>query len=137
MIGLSLGITRGGVASNPELVTNGTFDSDTAWTKGAGVTITGGEAVIVGGATILTQDIGMVVGETYNVTFDYTMSAGAKLRIENSVTPGADILAVTDALGASGTVSLSIVPTVGSVFVIGADTATFSGTIDNVSVQLA
>tara|TARA_R110000803_G_scaffold49873_2_gene103693 strand:- start:303 stop:671 length:369 start_codon:yes stop_codon:yes gene_type:complete len=56
------------------------------------------------------------------------MSAGASLRIE-----GSGILATSPALGASGTVTLTIVAN-STTFKIAASGAGFTGTIDNVSV---
>ena len=52
----------------PELTTNGTFDSDANWTKGAGWTISGGEAIATNTNTWLYQSKGVVVGKTYKLT---------------------------------------------------------------------
>lgn len=62
----------------PELVTNGTFDTDTDWTKGAGWTISGGSLNLdtsVSGAGVVTvaeQTLSTVTGRVYKVTFDVT-----------------------------------------------------------------
>ena len=62
----------------PELVTNGTFDTDTDWTKGSQWTITGGKAVstpsaATGDNLIIRQDNNLVeTGKVYAVT--YTVS---------------------------------------------------------------
>ena len=110
------------------LVTNGTFDTDTNWTKGTGVTISGGVVNATSAASIVTQTMPLVSNTSYSVSFDYTMSAGASLRIE-----GSGILATSPALGASGTVTLTIVAN-STTFKIAASGAGFTGTIDNVSV---
>ena len=55
------------VAAAPELITNGTFALDANWTKGAGVTISGGVANIGAGAGYLEQGIATVAGRTYRV----------------------------------------------------------------------
>ena len=110
------------------LVTNGTFASDSDWTKGTGVTISGGVVNATSATTIVTQTMPLVSNSSYSVSFDYTMSAGASLRIE-----GSGILATSPALGASGTVTLTIVAN-STTFKIAASGAGFTGTIDNVSV---
>ncbi|MCH7909826.1 MAG: hypothetical protein IIB38_09445, partial [Candidatus Hydrogenedentes bacterium] len=51
-----------------DLVTNGTFSTDTDWTKGAGWTIAAGVAIAGNSSTDLEQDITIVVGKTYSVT---------------------------------------------------------------------
>jgi len=59
-----------GLALGPELVTNGGFDSDTAWTKGAGWSISDGVATFAGGANAnISQSLTLVIGKTYRVTF--------------------------------------------------------------------
>ena len=110
------------------LVTNGTFDTDTDWTKGTGVTISGGVVNATSATSIVTQTMPLVSNSTYYVSFDYTMSAGASLRVE-----GSGVLAISPALGASGTVTLTIVAN-STTFKIAASGANFTGTIDNVSV---
>ena len=57
-----------------ELVTNGTFDTDTDWTKGTGWTISGGVATHTGTSfsNITPTNIGLVSGKTYVVTLTAT-----------------------------------------------------------------
>lgn len=51
------------------LVTNGTFDSDTGWTKGVGWTIAGGVATAVAGSTSsLSQGLTLEDGKTYRIS---------------------------------------------------------------------
>ena len=62
-----------------ELVTNGTFDSDSDWAKGTGWTISGGTANAVGGtsdAQYLEQNIGLVAGKVYQYEFTTSGSLG-------------------------------------------------------------
>jgi len=61
------------VASNLELVTNGTFDSDSNWTKDGSWTISGGTATNSGSGNI-NQTIAVVSGKRYlmTATMDFT-----------------------------------------------------------------
>lgn len=119
-----------------QVITNPGFDSDTAWTKGAGVTINGGVANISDGAAILSQNVTLVVGRTYTVSIGYTMTAGVRLRVSNSTSDWTNVVFTSGALAASDTITTSFVAT-GNGFSIGADGATFSGTIDNITVTEA
>jgi hypothetical protein len=67
-----------GSVSGPELVTNGTFDTDTGWTKTANATISGGVATINVPAVAessLSQSYAGQVGVPYLVTATVTMLA--------------------------------------------------------------
>jgi hypothetical protein len=60
-----------------ELVTNGTFDTDTDWTKGTGWTIGSGVASSSdGSAAALTQLLSTTTGNVYAVTFTISNSSG-------------------------------------------------------------
>jgi hypothetical protein len=64
-------------ALGSELVTNGTFDTDSNWTKGTGWSISGGKAVKVAGTgSILSQSNIVEVGKRYRLTFDVIRTAG-------------------------------------------------------------
>lgn len=55
------------------LVTNGTFDTDTNWTKGTGWTISGGTANadgITNGDSLLQVITGLTIGQVYRLDFD-------------------------------------------------------------------
>ena len=73
-MGFPLGLA--GAASASNLITNGGFDTDTAWTKGAGWTIAGGVAVGTATAEQLRQDPGIFLGIQYRVSYDLTITAG-------------------------------------------------------------
>ncbi len=68
----------------PELITNGSFDTDSDWTKGVGWSISGGAAVCDGtqtAASYLQQDTnppgpGTKLNKNYKVTYTITRSAG-------------------------------------------------------------
>lgn len=63
---------------NPDLVTNGGFDTDTNWTKGTGWTISGGVATFNNSTgTTLSQAISSTAGITYRITFDLNVTAGS------------------------------------------------------------
>ena len=78
-LGLGLALNKGLVVSSapdpygPELIINGSFDTDANWTKGTGWTISGGaaNADALGTANINQSDV-MEIGKTYLCT--YTVS---------------------------------------------------------------
>ena len=66
----------------PELVTNGSFDTDSDWTKGSGWTISGGKATKSGSdlAYLTQSSLVSVVGKTYKVTASITnVTAGSAM----------------------------------------------------------
>ncbi len=77
------GTTTGGwlliFATNANSVTNGTFASDTAWTKGAGWSIAAGVATAAGALnTAISQTaVPIIAGVPYVVTYTITRSAGS------------------------------------------------------------
>lgn len=60
------------------LVTNGTFDYDSGWTKGTGWTISGGTASKTAGtgSALTLANFTAVAGQTYTLSFDLTKTAG-------------------------------------------------------------
>ena len=69
------------------LVTNGTFDTDTNWTKGTGWTISGGVATKVGADnTSIYQDLDTNIGSSYLLSFTVVADGGTLRSIINGVT---------------------------------------------------
>ena len=68
-VGLILDKSKG-LLLGSEKVVNPNFDSDTAWTKSATVTISGGSAILnnASGNPILSQNVGLVADRWYDVT---------------------------------------------------------------------
>ena len=115
-----------------ELVTNGTFDTDTGWVKGTGWTISGGTAVatnVVSGVQ-LQQNITISVAGTYTISVDIVDTASTY-----SVTCGT---LGTGAINTTGVVTMTGYLASGTHSVhVGAWSSGFTGTVDNVSVRLA
>jgi hypothetical protein len=121
-----------------ELVTNGTFDSDSDWTKQTGWAIASGVATFSGTAyNYITQNISTVSGKTYTATFEITaITAGAALlRIMNGSTELETTTQTTVGTYAVTFVATSTTTTV-RVYA-GFSGARFAGSVDNVSVRLA
>ncbi|XAI96363.1 hypothetical protein [Microcystis phage Mae-JY30] len=119
----------------PELVGNGTFASDTVWTKNAGWTISGGVAVATaaGAFSNITQvEDQFEAGVTYTVSFDIVSLTSGSFRI--SFAGGTQRNGTTRS--AVGTYTEDMVANTGNnlitVFNVAAGT---TGTIDNVSVR--
>ena len=114
----------------PELVVNGTFATDTVWTKGAGTTISGGAAnIAASGTTALVQSGIQTPGRLHQITLTITANLGSDCQLHISqYTPTISL----SALGV-GTHTVTVTPTSAD-FTI----SNFSGsiTIDNVSVRL-
>lgn len=62
------GLAAPDAAFGPNLVNNGAFDADSGWTKGTGVTISGGTLNLATGSGFAEQAIATVPGRTYVVT---------------------------------------------------------------------
>lgn len=82
-VGLMLDKSKG-LVLGPELVTNGGFDTDSGWTKGAGWVISGGQATFAAtgaNSALTTFAIATAVsGRTYEIQFDIvsnTLNGGA------------------------------------------------------------
>ena len=113
-----------------EAVTNGTFATDTGWTKGAGWTIGSGVATATGGISTAieqTAAITLVEGQAYSVSYTITRSAG-------TLTPSVGGTSGT-AQNASGTYTEVIVA--GSNQTLAFTGSSFTGTLDNVSITQA
>ena len=110
-----------------ELVTNGSFDTDTNWTKGTGWAIGGGVATHTGSTGNLTQNIGMA-GKSVLVTFNIVSIADGVVNIfDNSVG--------TFALFSFNTVGVKTFYLHQAGNEIGFRSSSTSASIDNVSVK--
>lgn len=107
-----------------DAVSNGTFASDTAWTKGTGWTITGGQAVHAGASGDLTQ-AALTVGTFYKITFVAQADA--------SFTVAAGTATATLASSVSATARTVYLPCLGNTTL--KFTMTSGGTLDNVVAQ--
>lgn len=119
-----------------DLVVNGNFDVDTDWIKYGAVTISGGVVNCVTDLRLIAANITpLIVGLLYDFSFDYTMTGSNKLRINNSLVNGVDTVFVSETLGASGTITGTFVAINDAELSIQGDSATFTGTIDNLVVR--
>lgn len=118
-----------GVGSEFESIVNGSFATDTDWTKGTGWTISGGTANKAAGvASDLSQDITSVTGKLYVVKYDVSG------RTAGSITPdvgGTNGTAQTT----NGTFEELITGGGGDTFFRLEADSTFDGSIDNVTVR--
>jgi hypothetical protein len=119
------------------VITNGDFSAgSTGWTPlYGGITISGGQCNSSGGIQILTQNVPFTTGQVYNFHFDYTMTAGARLRVTNGNVNQQNVVWTSNSLGPSGTLQGSFTA-VGPYFSIEADGAIFTGTIDNIFASI-
>jgi hypothetical protein len=125
------------VISNPELITNGSFDADTDWTKNPGWTISGGaaHAATTSNTEIRQEGFSFVAGQSYAVTFTLSNYESGSFTVQMS--GGGSTLG--SARSANGTYTEVLTPA-GSRTQIGILTTGGSGatgTIDNVSITLA
>ena len=117
-------------AARPELVTNGTFDTDSDWTKGAGWTISGGVATSTPPGTgnpELFQSIGMVAGTAYEVSLTVTRVSGT---LHVRLGSGVQVLSISQS-GTYRAVGVAGAPW----FVLLNVNGSFEGTVDNISVK--
>ncbi|WP_179990039.1 hypothetical protein [Acinetobacter sp. YH1901141] len=118
-----------------EKVINSDFDSDTAWTKIAGTTISGGSAILnnVSGNPVLSQVAGLVPNAWYDVTVVVSeLSVGAMiLRVYGSVGSSDTVFNMSS----SGTYNTKIKARSDATGLIGFSAATTSAKIDRVSFR--
>jgi hypothetical protein len=121
-----------GLVLGSELVTNGTFDADTDWTKGAGWTISGGVANKVGGTGRLSQlSASVVAGRTYQAQFTVVSVtvAGSGVGIDVGGT-------IFGSYTTAGTYTALLVAGASGVFAIQPrGDGSWAGSIDNISVK--
>jgi hypothetical protein len=116
-----------------ELVTNGTFDTDSDWTKGTGWSISGDTASSDGSQTANSQldstsNITLEAGKLYLVSYDVVREAGT---VSISVTTELAYQATTS----SGTYSYEVLATGGTRTVKIRANSSFIGSVDNISVR--
>jgi hypothetical protein len=130
-VGLILDTAKGGLNSlGSDLVSNGTFATDTVWSKGANWTIGSGVATKTGGAANnLTQTITSTAGLWYRITMDVTRTAG-----ELTVSLGTS--GTTRAINASGSYTFFILAGSSTQTLTLAGDSAFAGTVDNVTARL-
>ncbi len=122
------------LALGPELTSNSSFDSDTAWSKGAGWTIGGGVATrpADAGGSSVSQAISLTAGVLYRVEFTITAYTAGSFRARFTGGTAVDGIART----AVGTyVEYFVALTGNTTFAISANTAATAGSVDNVSVR--
>jgi len=120
-----------------ELVTNGTFDSDTDWTKGTGWTIGSGVANSAGSNNLatLSQFFSGTVGKVYVVQYDVSNYVSGSVRTRFSGAGTSDGQLVT----ANGTYTDYLIydAAYNSFQFLTLGGTGFDGSIDNISVKLA
>jgi hypothetical protein len=133
--GVALALDKSqGLELGPELVTNGTFDTDTDWVKNPGVTISGGEAVLSGptGNPVLSQNGVFSAGKFYRVTFTVSGHVSGTASIRCYGTGGNEVIASASANGVVSVVYFSRADATG---LIGFAGTSLTMNIDNISVR--
>lgn len=117
-----------------ELVTNGTFSSDTSWTKEAGWSISGGVATATtANYSDIMQDISTVVGKTYTMSVQVTSWSSGQFRFFATGTGY-----VYPTVSGTGYVTVSFIATSTTTSVrVGSGSVSGNFSIDNFSVRLA
>jgi hypothetical protein len=119
------------VVLGDELVVNGTFDTDSDWTKGTGWTISGGKANCDGSQTStspLYQNAGLTIGAAYKVIVTISNYSAGNIRIlMGGSTFG-------EWVNSNGEKTFILVQSFDQRIYVQAD-ANFVGSIDNVSVK--
>jgi hypothetical protein len=122
----------GGLPPLVNLITNGTFDTDTNWTKGFGFAITGGQCVRTptSGGSLISQVFAITPGKTYLIQIDViALSAPLTTRFMGGTTVFGGNITTT------GSFETTIVAGAGNTtFAIGAGAAGITCTFDNVRV---
>lgn len=111
-------------------VTNGTFSSDTGWTKGAGWTIATGTAIATGAiSTALSQTsaVTLIASEAYVLTYTVTRSAGG-------IIPS---IGGTNGVERTASGTYTEVISCGTNQILAFTGNAFTGTLDNISITVA
>ncbi len=116
-----------------ELITNGSFDTDSNWTKGTGTTILGGKANFSSATGVsLYQNIGTQSG-TVKVTFSITNYTSGTLNVYSGGNQSVGTINVT--ANAIGDYLVLVDRSGGNNNIIFGSSNSFTGSIDNVSVK--
>ena len=123
------------VVIGEELVTNGTFDTDSDWTKGTGWSISGGKASFSNPTGTSLAQVGlptMEAGKVYLLSFDMDYTSGAGCTVGINVGGGIDTFGT---FNSTATHVAVVVPTIDrtGISITGIGTSIFS--IDNISVR--
>jgi len=129
-VGLMLDKSKG-LTLGSELVTNGTFDTDTDWTK-FNATISGGQATMTTGY-VQQGGLGLVAGRKYKMTWDVVSTTSSTMRVYCGTTGSVAGSIVDITTGAGSYSAILTASTVG-------DFVRFSGgngttVYDNISVR--
>ena len=125
-VGLMLDKSKG-LTLGSEVVTNGTFDTDSNWDKGTHWTISGGVASSVNGSLRNLSQVCLTVGKTYKVSWDQTTSSG-------NIMVYVGLGFTTPAITGTGTKTAICKATTNTTLYFQAQNG-FTGTIDNISVR--
>ena len=122
--------------SDNNIITNGTFDTDTGWVKGVGTTISGGKANFSNaGSDSLYQNCGWTSNELYLITGDLSNVSVGELRVwsggSQSVSNDYSVLGDTD--GNFSILHGTSSPSNGNI-IFGSNTS-FTGSLDNVATR--
>jgi hypothetical protein len=117
------------VAIGSNSIMNGTFDTDFQWSKGTGVTISGGAANFTASSGAVCQYLHVLRGYTYTLGYTVNVTSGSvrpSLGGTNGTaqsTPGTLTVSGEDIIGGTGTMQICFTGT------------SFTGTIDAVTIK--
>ena len=115
-------------SEQPNLVVNGTFDTDSDWTKGTGWSIANGKAIVTSSITDSIYQDALTLGKTFKVTFEITNITSGSLRVGIGIN-------FSDYFTEVGTYTFYGQPSNDTLLRINPSSGT-NASIDNVSVQL-
>jgi len=120
------------VVIGPELVTNGTFDTDTDWTKGTGWTIGSGVASKSAGVSSgISAPVSLTSGKVYQVNYSISECVGGTIR--PFFVGGTNVSGLSRS--ANGDFSDILVANTGNTRLEMSANSSFSGSLDNISVR--
>jgi len=130
-VGLQLDLSKG-LVLGPELVTNGSFTTDTDWTKAAGVTISGGTLnfLAVSNQTAAFQNVGITAGKFYRITMTVSVTTGTVGPLFNG---GPNTLGPV--ITSSGTYSWTLTASGSANGNFSFNASLFTGSVDNISIK--